>query len=64
MIISLTISLSDLLLYFYLQEVDIWSYGCLIFELLTLKIPNEGLSELELCNILQVIDFPLYFRIY
>ncbi|XP_078429569.1 leucine-rich repeat protein kinase family protein isoform X2 [Wolffia australiana] len=37
----------------YGLEVDIWSFGCLILELLTLKIPYEGLSESEVQECLQ-----------
>ncbi|KAJ0229704.1 Protein kinase domain-containing protein [Hirschfeldia incana] len=33
---------------FYGLEVDIWSFGCLIFELLTLQIPYFDLSELQI----------------
>ncbi|CAA7394889.1 unnamed protein product [Spirodela intermedia] len=37
----------------YGLEVDIWSFGCLILELLTLKIPYEGLSDSEVQELLQ-----------
>ncbi|KAF8369496.1 hypothetical protein HHK36_032490 [Tetracentron sinense] len=37
----------------YGLEVDIWSYGCLLFELLTLQVPYAGLSETEIHNLLQ-----------
>ncbi|KAG2260374.1 hypothetical protein Bca4012_008513 [Brassica carinata] len=33
---------------FYGLEVDIWSFGCLIFELLTLHIPYFDSSELQI----------------
>lgn len=36
------------------QEVDIWSFGCLIFELLTLQIPYFDSSELQIHESLQV----------
>ncbi|KAL6194906.1 hypothetical protein ACLB2K_035981 [Fragaria x ananassa] len=32
----------------YGLEVDIWSFGCLLLEMLTLRIPYLGLSELEI----------------
>lgn len=38
----------------YGLEVDIWSFGCLIFELLTLQIPFMGLSDVEVHNSLQM----------
>ncbi|KAL0724052.1 hypothetical protein Bca4012_038651 [Brassica carinata] len=38
---------------FYGLEVDIWSFGCLIFELLTLHIPYYDLSELQIHESLQ-----------
>ncbi|CAF2310545.1 hypothetical protein YC2023_121380 [Brassica napus] len=38
---------------FYGLEVDIWSFGCLIFELLTLQIPYFELSELQIHESLQ-----------
>ncbi|KAJ4895253.1 Leucine-rich repeat protein kinase family protein [Raphanus sativus] len=38
---------------FYGLEVDIWSFGCLIFELLTLHIPYFDLSELQIQESLQ-----------
>ncbi|MQL80067.1 hypothetical protein Taro_012525 [Colocasia esculenta] len=37
----------------YGLEVDIWSYGCLILELLTLKIPYEGLPQEEIQDCLE-----------
>ncbi|KAK1270768.1 Phosphoenolpyruvate carboxylase kinase 1 [Acorus gramineus] len=42
----------------YGLEVDIWSYGCLLLEMLTLKVPYEGLSETELLNHLQMGQRP------
>ncbi|XP_024009183.1 uncharacterized protein LOC18994444 isoform X2 [Eutrema salsugineum] len=38
---------------YYGLEVDIWSFGCLIFELLTLQIPYFDLSELQIHESLQ-----------
>ncbi|CAN8306299.1 unnamed protein product [Cochlearia groenlandica] len=38
---------------FYGLEVDIWSFGCLIFELLTLQIPYFDSSELQIHESLQ-----------
>jgi len=38
----------------WLQEVDIWSYGCLLYELLTLQMPYSGQSEAEIYSLLQV----------
>lgn len=38
----------------YGLEVDIWSFGCLILELLTLQIPFMGLSDVEVHNSLQM----------
>ncbi|KAF2616874.1 hypothetical protein F2Q68_00042807, partial [Brassica cretica] len=37
----------------FCQEVDIWSFGCLIFELLTLQIPYFDSSELQIQESLQ-----------
>ncbi|KAJ8768386.1 hypothetical protein K2173_021539 [Erythroxylum novogranatense] len=37
----------------YGLEVDIWSFGCLLLELLTLKAPYSGVSELEIHELLQ-----------
>ncbi|RWW01862.1 hypothetical protein BHE74_00044002, partial [Ensete ventricosum] len=41
-------------MFIWLQEVDIWSYGCLLLELLTLQVPYQGRSESELYDLLQV----------
>ncbi|XP_022760190.1 uncharacterized protein LOC111306664 isoform X3 [Durio zibethinus] len=38
----------------YGLEVDIWSFGCLLFELLTLKVPYSGLLELHIHELLQM----------
>lgn len=38
----------------YGLEVDIWSYGCLLFELLTLQVPYSGLSEVHIHELLQM----------
>lgn len=52
-LISLVLfSVMSLLL--FSQEVDIWSFGCLIFELLTLQNPYFDLSELQIHESLQV----------
>ncbi|KAF5752336.1 hypothetical protein HS088_TW01G00244 [Tripterygium wilfordii] len=37
----------------YGLEVDIWSYGCLLLELLTLQVPYLGLSDLQIHDHLQ-----------
>ncbi|KAH6821620.1 Leucine-rich repeat protein kinase family protein [Perilla frutescens var. hirtella] len=37
----------------YGLEVDIWSFGCLLLELLTLEVPYYGLPETEIHNLLQ-----------
>lgn len=42
----------------YGLEVDIWSYGCLLFELLTLQVPYMGLSELEIHDLIQLGERP------
>lgn len=41
-------------LFLWLQEVDIWSFGCLLLELLTLQVPYSGLSESQIHDLLQV----------
>lgn len=38
----------------YGLEVDIWSYGCVLFELLTLQVPHVGLSDAEFHHHLQM----------
>ncbi|XVF38298.1 hypothetical protein REPUB_Repub20aG0088700 [Reevesia pubescens] len=38
----------------YGLEVDIWSFGCLLYELLTLQVPYSGLSELHIHELLQM----------
>ncbi|XP_075506811.1 uncharacterized protein LOC142543443 isoform X1 [Primulina tabacum] len=42
----------------YGLEVDIWSFGCLLLELLTLQVPYSGLSESEIHNFLQMGERP------
>ncbi|XP_051127836.1 uncharacterized protein LOC127249183 isoform X2 [Andrographis paniculata] len=37
----------------YGLEIDIWSFGCLLVELLTLRVPFSGLQESEIHNLLQ-----------
>ncbi|CAB4292137.1 unnamed protein product [Prunus armeniaca] len=36
----------------YGLEVDIWSFGCLLLEMLTLQIPYAGVSEMEINELL------------
>ncbi|XWS53909.1 hypothetical protein CRYUN_Cryun10bG0040900 [Craigia yunnanensis] len=38
----------------YGLEVDVWSFGCLLYELLTLQVPYSGLSELHIHELLQM----------
>ncbi|PSR92764.1 Mitogen-activated protein kinase kinase kinase [Actinidia chinensis var. chinensis] len=38
----------------YGLEVDIWSFGCLLLELLTLQVPYSGLSESDIHDLLQM----------
>lgn len=38
----------------YGLEVDIWSFGCLMLELLTLQVPYSGLSESDIHDHLQM----------
>ncbi|POO02074.1 Serine/threonine protein kinase [Trema orientale] len=38
----------------YGMEIDIWSFGCLLLEMLTLQIPYLGLSEIEIHDHLQL----------
>lgn len=45
--------------FIWIQEVDIWSFGCLILELLTLEVPYIGLSELHMHDLLQVYHYHL-----
>ncbi|KAH9298102.1 hypothetical protein KI387_029784, partial [Taxus chinensis] len=42
----------------YGVEVDIWSFGCLILELLTLQVPHVGLTDIEVHNCLQMEQRP------
>lgn len=44
-----------------LQEVDIWSYGCVLLELLTLQIPYAGFSDSEFAHLLQVCIIEIFF---
>ncbi|KNA19759.1 hypothetical protein SOVF_058550 [Spinacia oleracea] len=37
----------------YGLEIDIWSYGCLLLELLTLQIPYSGLPDSNIHDLLQ-----------
>ncbi|XP_039040154.1 uncharacterized protein LOC120178362 isoform X2 [Hibiscus syriacus] len=38
----------------YGLEVDIWSFGCLLYELLTLQLPYSGVSELHIHDLIQM----------
>ncbi|PSS33833.1 Mitogen-activated protein kinase kinase kinase [Actinidia chinensis var. chinensis] len=38
----------------YGLEVDIWSFGCLLLELLTLQVPYSGKSESDIHDLLQM----------
>ncbi|XVE81685.1 hypothetical protein DITRI_Ditri15bG0085100 [Diplodiscus trichospermus] len=38
----------------YGLEVDIWSFGCMLYELMTLQVPYSGLSEIHIHELLQV----------
>ncbi|XP_050372064.1 uncharacterized protein LOC126789986 [Argentina anserina] len=38
----------------YGLEVDIWSFGCLLYEMLTLQIPYLGLSEAEIHDCISI----------
>ncbi|XP_057771533.1 uncharacterized protein LOC130991373 [Salvia miltiorrhiza] len=42
----------------YGVEVDIWSFGCLLLELLTLQFPYCGVPETEIHNLLQAGERP------
>ncbi|KAK4425620.1 Serine/threonine-protein kinase PAK 6 [Sesamum alatum] len=42
----------------YGLEVDIWSFGCLLLELLTLQVPYFGLPESDIHNFLQTGQRP------
>jgi serine/threonine protein kinase len=37
-----------------MQEVDIWSFGCLLLEILTLRIPYQGLPDSEIYDLIMV----------
>lgn len=43
----------------YGLKVDIWSYGCVLFELLTLQIPYAGKSETEIYDLLNMKQRPM-----
>ncbi|KAF3785702.1 cAMP-dependent protein kinase type 1 [Nymphaea thermarum] len=43
----------------YGLEVDIWSYGCLLYEMLMLQVPYAGLSDAEIEASLQNKQRPL-----
>ncbi|XP_071685901.1 uncharacterized protein [Rutidosis leptorrhynchoides] len=43
----------------YGLEVDVWSFGCLILELLTLQVPYAELPESEIHNLLSMGKRPL-----
>ncbi|KAI4369654.1 hypothetical protein MLD38_018075 [Melastoma candidum] len=42
----------------YGLEVDIWSYGCLIFELLTLQVPYQEVPDWNIHGVLQSGERP------
>lgn len=42
----------------YGLEVDIWSFGCLLFELLTLDVPYSDLPEQNIHDLLQMGERP------
>ncbi|XP_047333797.1 uncharacterized protein LOC124937558 [Impatiens glandulifera] len=42
----------------YGLEVDIWSFGCLLVELLTLQVPYAGLSESKIKELLEAGERP------
>jgi serine/threonine protein kinase len=41
-----------------MQEVDIWSFGCFIFEMLTLHRPYQGLPDSEIYDLIKVRPLP------
>ncbi|MFS7978832.1 putative dual-specificity kinase TKL-Pl-2 family [Helianthus anomalus] len=43
----------------YGLEVDLWSFGCLLLELLTLQVPYAGLRESEIHELLSMGKRPL-----
>ncbi|XP_076903080.1 uncharacterized protein LOC143558035 [Bidens hawaiensis] len=43
----------------YGLEVDLWSFGCLLLELLTLQVPYAGLQESEIHELLSMGKRPL-----
>ncbi|CAM6083672.1 unnamed protein product [Calypogeia fissa] len=42
----------------YGLEADLWSFGCLLAELLTLKVPYDGLTETEVHSRIQIGQRP------
>ncbi|KAF3945532.1 hypothetical protein CMV_028102 [Castanea mollissima] len=40
------------------QEVDIWSFGCVLLELLTLQVPYLGFSDSHIYDLLQMSKRP------
>ena len=43
-----------------MQEVDIWSFGCFLLEMLTLGTPYQGLPDSEIYDMILVR--PLHIR--
>uniref|UniRef100_A0A7N0TF83 Protein kinase domain-containing protein n=1 Tax=Kalanchoe fedtschenkoi TaxID=63787 RepID=A0A7N0TF83_KALFE len=49
----------------YGLEVDIWSYGCILYEMLTLQVPYAGLSDSTIHDLIQMgqrPDLPIEFQ--
>ena len=38
----------------WMQEVDIWSFGCFLLEMLTLRMPYQGLPDSEIYDLILV----------